>query len=115
MFMSEVVVTKQWITGENQHYSDYGGQTQRQDQPQNTINTLNSVLLRKPAVAKLSKYDLLLGVVKAEAYFAFSGDDVQYGIEADRRSKILRSFVRRTYRFVKLFINSYSYHLHICN
>lgn len=41
----------------------------------------------------------MLGVTKAEAYFAFSGDDVQYGIEADRRSKILKSFVRNTYSF----------------
>ncbi|PSN57482.1 Neuroligin-1 [Blattella germanica] len=63
------------------------------------FNTLNSVLLRKSVVSKLSRYDLLLGVVKAEAYFAFSGEDVQYGIEADRRSRILRTFVRNTYRF----------------
>lgn len=41
----------------------------------------------------------MLGVTKAEAYFAFSGDDVQYGIEADRRSKILKSFVRNTYSY----------------
>ncbi|PNF14592.1 hypothetical protein B7P43_G13291 [Cryptotermes secundus] len=74
--------------------------------PQDTVtisdsgfNTLNSVLLRKSVVSKLSRYDLLLGVVKAEAYFAFSGEDVQYGIEADRRSRILRTFVRNTYRF----------------
>ncbi|XP_049855482.1 neuroligin-2-like [Schistocerca gregaria] len=60
---------------------------------------VNSVLLRKSVVSKLSRYDLLLGVVKAEAYFAFSGEDVQYGIEADRRAKILRTFVRNTYRF----------------
>ncbi|KDR08664.1 Neuroligin-1, partial [Zootermopsis nevadensis] len=63
------------------------------------INSLNSVLLRKSVVSKLSRYDMLLGVVKAEAYFAFSGEDVQYGIEADRRSRILRTFVRNTYRF----------------
>jgi neuroligin len=50
-------------------------------------------------VSKLSRYDLLLGVVKAEAYFAFNGEDVQYGIEADRRSKILRTFVRNTYSY----------------
>lgn len=41
----------------------------------------------------------MLGVVKAEAYFAFNGEDVQYGIEADRRSKILRTFVRNTYSY----------------
>lgn len=41
----------------------------------------------------------MLGVVRAEAYFAFNGEDVQYGIEADRRSKILRTFVRNTYSY----------------
>ncbi|XP_044267511.1 neuroligin-4, Y-linked [Tribolium madens] len=68
-------------------------------EPQNAINILNNVLLRKSVVSKLSRYDLLLGVVKAEAYFAFNGEDVQYGIEADRRSKILRTFVRNTYSY----------------
>ncbi|XP_075979895.1 neuroligin 3 isoform X2 [Anticarsia gemmatalis] len=66
---------------------------------QNAINIINAVLMRKSAVAQLTKYDLMLGVTKAEAYFAFSGDDVQYGIEADRRSKILKSFVRNTYSY----------------
>ncbi|KAG6442969.1 hypothetical protein O3G_MSEX002589 [Manduca sexta] len=68
-------------------------------QAQNAINIINAVLMRKSAVAQLTKYDLMLGVTKAEAYFAFSGDDVQYGIEADRRSKILKSFVRNTYSY----------------
>lgn len=49
-------------------------------------------------VNKLARYDLLLGVVRAEAFFAFTGDDVQYGIEADRRTRILRTFVKNTYR-----------------
>ncbi|XP_026764291.1 neuroligin-4, Y-linked [Galleria mellonella] len=68
-------------------------------QAQNAINIINAVLMRKSSVAQLTKYDLMLGVTKAEAYFAFSGDDVQYGIEADRRSKILKSFVRNTYSY----------------
>ncbi|CAH2990383.1 unnamed protein product [Chilo suppressalis] len=68
-------------------------------QAQNAINIINAVFMRKSAVAQLTKYDLMLGVTKAEAYFAFSGDDVQYGIEADRRSKILKSFVRNTYSY----------------
>ncbi|XP_039765785.1 neuroligin-4, Y-linked [Pararge aegeria] len=63
------------------------------------VNIINAVLMRKSAIAQLTKYDLMLGVTKAEAYFAFSGDDVQYGIEADRRSKILKSFVRNTYSY----------------
>ncbi|XP_023936219.2 neuroligin-4, Y-linked isoform X1 [Bicyclus anynana] len=63
------------------------------------VNIINAVLMRKSAIAQLTKYDIMLGVTKAEAYFAFSGDDVQYGIEADRRSKILKSFVRNTYTY----------------
>lgn len=59
---------------------------------------LNNPLARKAMVAKMSRYDLLLGVVKAEAYTTFSGDDVQYGIESERRTRILRTFVRNTYR-----------------
>lgn len=42
---------------------------------------------------------MLVGVTRAEAYFAFNSEDVQYGIEADRRSKILRTYVRNTYSF----------------
>ncbi|XP_041974274.1 neuroligin-4, X-linked [Aricia agestis] len=67
--------------------------------PATAVNVINAVFMRKSAVAQLTKYDLMLGVTKAEAYFAFSGDDVQYGIEADRRSKILKSFVRNTYTY----------------
>lgn len=59
---------------------------------------LNNPLARKAMIAKMSRYDLLLGVVKAEAYSTFSGDDVQYGIESERRTRILRTFVRNTYR-----------------
>ncbi|XP_061935415.1 neuroligin-1 isoform X3 [Apis cerana] len=64
-----------------------------------TINTLNNILLRKDVVAKLSRYDLMIGVVRSEAYFALTADDAQYGIEADRRTKILREFVRNTYTY----------------
>ncbi|CAH1131111.1 unnamed protein product [Ceutorhynchus assimilis] len=90
--------------GENPHYTDYdsgsgsSGKTSKVE-PQNAINILNSVLLRKSVISKLSRYDLMLGVVKAEAYFAFNGEDVQYGIEADRRTKILRTFVKNTYSY----------------
>ncbi|XP_058801825.1 neuroligin-4, Y-linked isoform X2 [Phymastichus coffea] len=64
-----------------------------------TINTLNNILLRKDVVAKLSRYDLMVGVVRSEAYFSLTADDAQYGIEADRRMKILREFVRNTYTY----------------
>ncbi|XP_045471844.1 neuroligin-4, X-linked [Harmonia axyridis] len=85
--------------GESSHHSEFDMSKPERVEPQNAINILNSVLLRKTVVSKLSRYDLLLGVVKAEAYFAFNGEDVQYGIEADRRSKILRNFVRNTYSY----------------
>ncbi|KAL1513352.1 hypothetical protein ABEB36_002773 [Hypothenemus hampei] len=90
--------------GESPHYTDYdsgGSNTVKtaKGEPQNAVNILNSVLLRKSVISKLSRYDLLLGVVKAEAYFAFNGEDVQYGIEADRRTKILRTFVKNTYSY----------------
>lgn len=42
---------------------------------------------------------MLAGVTRAEAYFAFNSEDVQYGIEADRRAKILRTYVRNTYSY----------------
>lgn len=51
------------------------------------------------ATTNLFRYDVLIGVTRAEAYFAFNFEDVQYGIEADRRSKILRTYVRNTYRY----------------
>lgn len=47
----------------------------------------------------LHRYDLMIGVVRSEAYFALTADDAQYGIEADRRTKILREFVRNTYTY----------------
>lgn len=45
------------------------------------------------------RYDLMVGVTRAAAYFAFNSEDVQYGIEADRRAKILRTYVRNTYSY----------------
>ncbi|KAK4880729.1 hypothetical protein RN001_008875 [Aquatica leii] len=83
---------------DNQHF-DFDNNKPQKLEPQNAINILNNVLLRDSAVSKLSRYDLLLGIVKAEAYFAFNAEDVQYGIEADRRSKILKTFVRNTYSY----------------
>ncbi|XP_032578074.1 neuroligin-3 [Drosophila sechellia] len=59
----------------------------------------NIVLMRKTAINKLSRYDLMAGVTRAEAFFSFNSGDVQYGIEADRRSRILKAYVRNTYTF----------------
>ena len=67
--------------------------------PPNTLSTINSVFLQKQALNKLTHYDLLLGVTRAESYFTFNSDDVQYGIEAGRRSRILKTYVRSTYSF----------------
>ena len=48
---------------------------------------------------RLGRYDLLFGVTQAESYFVFSAEDNQYGIETDRRNRLLRTFVRNTYQF----------------
>ncbi|XP_049887755.1 neuroligin-4, Y-linked isoform X2 [Pectinophora gossypiella] len=96
-----VIDTGDMLVNQDNGY-EWGGQALARPatgKNQNAINIINAVLMRKSAVAQLTKYDLMLGVTKAEAYFAFSGDDVQYGIEADRRSKILKSFVRNTYSY----------------
>lgn len=96
---SVCITCRYYFIGDNSHYNEFDNNKPAKVEPQNAINILNNVLLRKSVVSKLSRYDLLLGVVKAEAYFAFNGEDVQYGIEADRRSKILRTFVRNTYSY----------------
>lgn len=64
-----------------------------------SVSVPNNVLLQKNVISRLERYDLLLGVVRAESYFAFNAEDVQYGIEGDRRGKILKTFVRENYRY----------------
>jgi len=54
---------------------------------------------KKKLAHRLSRYDLLFGVTQAESFFSFSAEDNQYGIEADRRNRLLRTFVRNTYQF----------------
>lgn len=41
----------------------------------------------------------MVGVVRTEAYLSLTADDAQYGIEADRRIKMLREFVHNTYTY----------------
>lgn len=41
----------------------------------------------------------MVGVVRTESYFSLTSDDSLYGLEADRRTKILREFVRNTYTY----------------
>ncbi|XP_053671235.1 neuroligin-4, Y-linked [Anopheles nili] len=97
-----VIDTGEILQMDGTHYSDYNGipsATKPSAHIHNTLNTINAILLRKLAINKLSKYDLLVGVTRAEAYFAFNSEDVQYGIEADRRAKILKNYVRSTYSF----------------
>ncbi|KAG8321950.1 neurexin protein binding [Homalodisca vitripennis] len=60
---------------------------------------LNNPTFRKSMVAKMSRYDLLIGMVRLEAYFSFTAEDVQYGIESDRKARIMRTFVKNTYRY----------------
>lgn len=41
----------------------------------------------------------MIGVVRTESYFSLTKEDAQFGIEADRRTNILREFVRNTYTY----------------
>ncbi|KAI5695016.1 hypothetical protein M8J75_009496 [Diaphorina citri] len=50
-------------------------------------------------IAKLGRFDILAGVVKSEAFFAFSDEDIQYGIENTRRYEVLKKYVSNTFRF----------------
>lgn len=54
---------------------------------------------KKKLSHRLGRYDLLFGVTQAESYFTLSADDNQYGMEVDRRNRLLRTFVRNTYQF----------------
>ncbi len=61
---------------------------------------LNNRATKERLISKYSRYDMMTGVVSADSFFTFTNDDVQYGIEPDRRSKILKTFVKHTYRYV---------------
>ncbi|XP_054283244.1 neuroligin-1-like [Macrosteles quadrilineatus] len=45
------------------------------------------------------KYDMLFGLVRAEALFYFSEYDLLFGIENDKKIHLLESFVNETYRY----------------
>lgn len=59
---------------------------------------LTNSAFRQKLISKLSRYDMMVGVVPAEAFFMFTSDDIQYGIEDEKRSKILRSFLKNNYK-----------------
>ena len=46
---------------------------------------------------RLQHYALLFGVTPADAIFSFNEEDLK-GLEIDKRNKILRSFIRNTYK-----------------
>ncbi|XP_034951793.1 neuroligin-1-like isoform X2 [Chelonus insularis] len=49
--------------------------------------------------AALGNRDLLLGLTSCEAWLDISEDDLKNGINSTRRDRILRTFVRNTYRY----------------
>ncbi|GAB6028444.1 Carboxylesterase [Chamberlinius hualienensis] len=60
-----------------------------------------------------SKYDLMVGVTKVEALSPFSSDDLQFGLEPERRDAILRTFLTSTYEYhlneiFALLVNEYT-------
>jgi len=60
---------------------------------------MNELLQRKSVATRLARYSLLLGVVRAEAFLAFSSSDEQFGLEVERRARLLRAFVQNTLQF----------------
>ncbi|XP_065212948.1 neuroligin-1-like isoform X2 [Planococcus citri] len=60
---------------------------------------LNNPATKQKLISKYSRYDLMTGIVPAESFFIFTNEDVQYGIEPERRAKILKTFVKNTYRY----------------
>ncbi|XP_039745416.1 neuroligin-4, Y-linked-like isoform X1 [Pararge aegeria] len=71
--------------------------------PLNNMNQNNFHIKRSDSGRRLfqNKYDLMFGVVTCEALWKFSAQDVQNGIEPEKRDRMLRTYVR----------NSYAYHL----
>lgn len=53
---------------------------------------------RQSYIGRLSSYALVFGVTPSDAFFVFNDDDVKFGLETDKRNKILRSFIRNTYK-----------------
>nr|XP_027219740.1 neuroligin-1-like [Penaeus vannamei] len=54
---------------------------------------------RQSYIGRLSSYALVFGVTPSDAFFVFNDDDVKFGLETDKRNKILRSFIRNTYNY----------------
>ncbi|XP_047496487.1 neuroligin-1-like [Penaeus chinensis] len=54
---------------------------------------------RQSYIGRLSSYALIFGVTPSDAFFIFNDDDVKFGLETDKRNKILRSFIRNTYNY----------------
>ncbi|XP_022241701.1 neuroligin-4, X-linked-like isoform X1 [Limulus polyphemus] len=56
-------------------------------------------LLLRDYTKLYSQYKLLVGVVRNEFYPQFSARDEKYGIEPDRRDKLIRTLVRNVYTY----------------
>uniref|UniRef100_A0A8D8TAW7 Neuroligin-1 n=1 Tax=Cacopsylla melanoneura TaxID=428564 RepID=A0A8D8TAW7_9HEMI len=50
-------------------------------------------------IIKLARFDILGGVVKSEAFFSFTSEDIQYGLENKRRYDVLKKYVKNTFRY----------------
>ncbi|XP_076055030.1 neuroligin-2-like isoform X2 [Oratosquilla oratoria] len=54
---------------------------------------------RQAYIGRLASYDLMFGVTPADAFLSFNDADVRFGLEPDKRNKILRTFIRNTYNY----------------
>ncbi|XP_028966956.1 neuroligin-2 [Galendromus occidentalis] len=57
------------------------------------------VLMEEHSVAQLKTYDAIFGVTSYEAYDWMSAEEEKYGIEAERRDRILRTLVRNLFTY----------------
>lgn len=53
---------------------------------------------RSSYINRLASYDLIFGVTPSDAFFSFNDDDIKTGFEMEKRNKILRTFIRNTYK-----------------
>ncbi|XP_022670199.1 neuroligin-4, Y-linked-like [Varroa jacobsoni] len=57
------------------------------------------VLMEEHAMAQFKSYDVMFGVTSIEAYFFIAASEEKYGIEIDRRDRILRTLIRNLFSF----------------
>ncbi|XP_022670080.1 neuroligin-1-like isoform X3 [Varroa destructor] len=58
-----------------------------------------SLLMEDHGASFYKNYEMLVGVARVEAYFFLAAAEEKYGIEIDRRDRVLRTLIRNLYNF----------------